>query len=110
MTHETAQSLCSNMGKPSAANARTLSSLFLSSQPVKRMSSDPLADCVASAAKQKKKAVRIKPRKVTVVWVDDTNSVPRYGKRKALKNQGKTSISSQHVSRGSSEEYLPWLF
>ena len=90
--HETAKSVCSNLGKPSAANAHTLSSLFPSQQPVKRIRSDvfdPLADCVASAAKRKKKAVRIKPRKVTVVCVDDTNAVPCFGKRKALKNQGK---------------------
>ena len=88
--HETAKSVCSSLGKPSAANARILSSLFPSSQPVKRIRSeafDPLADCVASAAKRKKKAVRIKPRKVTVVLVDDTKSVPRFGKRKVLKGK-----------------------
>ena len=93
--HETAKSVCSNLGKPSAANAHTLSSLFPSQQPVKRIRSDvfdPLADCVASAAKRKKKAVRIKPRKVTVVCVDDTNAVPRFGKIKALKNQGKINF------------------
>ena len=84
--------MCSGLKKPSAADARTLSSLFPASKPVKRIRSeafDPFADCIASDAKRKKKAVRIKPRNIAVVLVDDTDRVPRFGKRKALKNDGK---------------------
>ena len=84
--------MCSTLKKLSTANVRTLSSLFPASQPVKPASSDafdPLADCVTSAAKRKKAAMRIKPRKITVVVVDATDRVPSFGKRKALKNEGK---------------------
>lgn len=50
---------------------------------------DPLNECVASAQKRKKKAVRIKPRKVTVVLVHrETTVVPRFGKKRALKQEG----------------------
>ena len=84
--------MCSKLGKPTEADARVLSSLFpTSSHPMKRTSSvfDPMADCVASAAKRKKKAVRVKPRKVTVVLVSgNTNILPRFGRRKALKREG----------------------
>ena len=65
---------------------------------------DPLADCVASAAKRKKKAVRIKPRKITVVLVDGTDRVPRFGKRKALKNEGK--IRQLQFTRNMSAEQV----
>ena len=44
--------MCSSLKKPSAANTHALSSLFPASQPVKHISSDPLADCVASVAKR----------------------------------------------------------
>lgn len=79
--------------KPSEADARVLSSLFPSSasHSLKRTSSvfDPLDDCVATAQKRKKKAVHIKPRKVTVVLMHgETTTVPRFGKRRALKRDG----------------------
>ena len=88
-----AKSACSSLGKPSEADARVLSSLFPStSRPLKRTRSevfDPLADCVASAQKQKKKAVRMKPRKVTVVLISrKTTVLPRFAKRRALKREG----------------------
>ena len=56
--------MCSKLGKPTGADAQVLSSLF--PHPMKRTSSvfDPMADCVASAAKRKKKAVGVKPRNI----------------------------------------------
>ena len=54
-----AKSVCSHLGKPSEADARVLSTLFPSaSRPIKRNRSeafDPLADCVVSAQKQKRR-------------------------------------------------------
>ena len=85
--------MCTTLGKPSQADARVLSSLFPSSEsrPLKRSSSvfDPLNECIVSAQKRKRKAVRIKPRKVTVVVVHrETTVVLRSGKRRALKQEG----------------------
>ena len=111
--HETsskAKALCSGLSKPSEADARALATLFPSSCPVKRTSSDvfdPLASCVASAQKRKKKAVRIKPRKVTVVLLSrGTTVLPRFGRRRALKKEGNIrqlqfvrSMSPEHVRR-----------
>ena len=114
-----AKSVCSHLGKPSEADARVLSTLFPSvSRPTKRNRSeafDPLADCVVSAQKQKKKAVRIKPRKVNVVLIGESSIVPRFSKRRALKKDGSIkqlsflrSMSSRQVRntivRGFSEK------
>ena len=90
--HVKAQVLCSWLSNPSEADARVLATLFPSSRPVKRMSSDvfdPLASCVASAQERKKKAVHIKPHKVTVVLLSRGATVLAcFGRRRALKNEG----------------------
>ena len=81
------------MGKPSEADARILGSLFPSASAPKRTYSkafSPLDGCVVSREKQQKKATRMKPRKVTVVFLTDhkCKKVPRGPKRKALTNDG----------------------
>ena len=48
--------------------------------------------------------MRIKPRKITVVLVDGTDRVLRFGKRKALKNEGK--IRQLQFTRNMSAEQV----
>jgi len=92
-TAATARSLCTKLGKPSEADARTLSSLFPSTSGAKRTYSkafNPLDRCVVSKQKQQKKSTRIKPRKVPVVMIRDQeyDKVPRGHKRRVLLQDG----------------------
>ena len=87
------RAVLTKIGKPTEAEAHVLASLFpSSSRPPKRTYSqafDPLADCVASSQKQKKKAARIKPRKILVVlMLEETTVLPRFSKRRALRKAG----------------------
>ena len=70
--------------------------MFPSSSAPKRprlsSSFDPMKQCVALPKQQKKKAIRCKPSKLTVIIVEDyTKDVPRGNYRKELQKSGRVS-------------------
>ena len=77
------------MKKPSA---HALSSLFPSSSTTaqKRPSHfDPTAECVATASqKKKKKAIRSRSTKVTILLVDPSKGIPKKNYHRQLKENG----------------------
>ena len=84
--------LCNKLKKPSATNACALSSLFPSSSAQKRPNPnvfDPTEQCVAIVAQiKKKKAIRSRSTKITILLVDPSKRVPKNKYRRELKENG----------------------
>lgn len=87
-----ASTICSKLKKPSKADAQVLKNLFpSSSSTVKRAGAtfDPSDECVASVQQEKKKkAIRFKSSKITVLAVDAAKGIPKGKYRKELKKNG----------------------
>ena len=90
--------ICNKLKKPSAANARALSSLFPSSSASaqKRPNPnvfDPTAECIAIASqKKKKKAIRSRSTKVTILFVDPSKGIPKKNYCRQLRENGYEEI------------------
>ena len=84
--------------KSNAANACALSSLFPSSSASaqKRPNPnvfDPTAECIATASqKKKKKAIRSRSTKVTILFVDPSKGIPKKNYRRQLRENGYKEI------------------
>lgn len=80
--------ICNRVGKPSNAHSEALRDLFPSSSSKRiRLSDafDPTQPCVALEYQKKKKAVRCRPNKVTVIVVEDLGKgLPKGNYRKEL--------------------------
>ena len=87
------RAICQRVGKPTQEHAGILRGLFPSSSAPKRprlSAFDPTRPCVALPQKQKKKAARSKPSKVSVILVQDcTKGVPKGNYRKQLQKLGR---------------------
>lgn len=85
--------MCSKLKKPSTADAQALKSLFPSSAALKRPSTsfDP-SDATITQQKKKRRAIRFKSSKVTVLAVDSTKGVPKGKYRKELNKNGRVQI------------------
>ena len=108
--------MCKKIKKPSEADARVLSALFSSSSTQKRENPDmfdPTAECVATLSqKKKKKSIRFRSTKITVLMVDPNKAVPRGKSRRKLEDEGyeeiieiKRNMSSSNIQNAISTAF-----
>lgn len=89
--------ICNHVGKPSNPHTEAWHDLFQSSLSSKRIqlsdAFDPTQTCVALEYQKKKKAVRCKPSKVTVIVVEDLRKCVPKGKYQKELTQSQQVVS-----------------